>query len=115
MLIPWQRERAGDRPAQRAELALALLRVENATMAARTAQAELALALFKAKYAKLAAAARASVTAARAGADDPLAYVRTELSRYGGLPPMDGTVLAVLADASTAMALAGRAAEPARW
>jgi len=106
---------AGDRSAAQAEPALALLMVESADMAARTAQAELALALLKAKYAKLVAAARASVTAARAGAADPLVYVRAELSRYDGLPPLDRTVPAVLADASTAMMLAGRAAGPASW
>ena len=94
MLIPKQRSRPGDRSAAHAELALALL---------------------KARHAKLVAAARASVTAARAGAADPLVYVRAELSRYDGLPPLDSTVPAVLGDASTAMTLAGRAAGPASW
>jgi hypothetical protein len=115
VLISRQRERAENVSAEQAELAQALLKVENATMAARTAQAELALTLFKAKYAKLVAAARASVTAARAGAADPLVYVRAELSRYDGLPPLDSTVPTVLADANTAMTLAGRAAGPASW
>jgi hypothetical protein len=109
VLISKQRARPGDRSAAQAELALALLKVESAAMAARTAQAELALALLKARHAKLVAAARASVTAARAGAADPLAYLRAELSRYDGLPPLDSTVPTVLADASTAMTLAGRA------
>jgi hypothetical protein len=94
VLIPKQRARPRDRSA---------------------AQAELALALLKARHAKLVAAARASVTAARAGAADPLVYVRAELSRYDGLPPLDSTVPAVLGDASTAMTLAGRAAGPASW
>ena len=112
MLIPEQRARPGDWSAAQA---LALLELESAAMAARTAQAELGLALLKAKYAKLVAAARASVTAARAGATDPLVYVRAELSRYDGLPPLDSTVPTVLADASTAMTLAQRAAGPASW
>jgi hypothetical protein len=115
VLFSKQRIRPGDRPAAQAELALALLKVESAAMAARTAQAELALALLKARHAKLVAAARASVTAARAGAADPLAYVRAELSRYDGLPPLDSTVPRVLADAGAAMTLAGRAAGPASW
>jgi hypothetical protein len=66
----------------------------------------LALALLRAEYARLAAAARASVAAARAGATDPLVYVEAELARHGGLPPKDMTVLAVLADAHTAMIMA---------
>ena len=118
MLIPKQRTRPGDRSAAHAAHAtqtLALLELENAAMAARTAQAELRLALLQAKYAKLVAAARASVTAARAGATDPLVYVRAELSRYDGLPPLHSTVPAVLADASAAMTLARRAAGPASW
>ena len=115
MFISKQRAMPGDRSPAQAELALALLKVESAAMAARTAQAELALTLLKARYAKLVAAARASVTAARADAADPLVYVRAELSRYDGLPPLDSTVPAVLADASTAMTLAGRAAGPASW
>jgi hypothetical protein len=84
----------------------------NAAEAAGTAQTDLALALLKVEYARLVAAARASVTAARAGAADPLVYVMAELSRHSGLPPLDSTVPAVLADASTAMSLAGRAACP---
>lgn len=115
MLISKQRARPGDRSAAQAELALALLNAESAAMAARTARAELALALLKAEYAKLVAAARASVTASRAGTADPLVYVRAELSRYDGLPPLDSTVSAVLADANTAMTLAGSAAGPASW
>ncbi len=78
------------------------------------AEAGLALALLRAEYARLVAAARASVTAARAGSAHPLVYVEAELARHGGLPPQDTTVPAVLADARTAMTLAGRAANYAR-
>jgi hypothetical protein len=74
--------------------------------------AEARLALLRAEYARLIAAARASVTAARAGAADPLVYVEAELARHCGLPPQDATVPAVLADAGTAMVLAGRASRP---
>jgi hypothetical protein len=74
--------------------------------------AEARLALLRAEYARLVAAARASITAARAGAPDPLVYLEAELARHGGLPPQDATVPAVLADAGTAMVLAGRAARP---
>lgn len=76
--------------------------------AARVAEAR--LALLRAEYARLVTAARASVTAARAGAADPLVYVEAELARHCGLPPQDSTVPAVLADAGAAMALAARAA-----
>lgn len=74
--------------------------------------AEDRLALLRAEYARMITAARASVTARRAGAADPLAYVEAELARHDGLPPRDTTVPAVLADAATAMILAGRAARP---
>ncbi len=76
--------------------------------AARVAEAR--LALLRAEYARLVTAARASVTAARAGAADPLVYVEAELARHCGLPPQDSTVPAVLADVGAAMALAARAA-----
>ncbi len=115
MLIAKQRPRLSHRSAAHAELALALLKVESAAAAARTAQAEQSLALLKARYAQLVAAARASVTAAWADSEDPLAYVRAELSRCHGMPPRDSTVPAVLADARTAMMLAGCAARPASW
>lgn len=72
--------------------------------------AEARLALLRAEYARLVTAARASVTAARAGVPDPLVYLEAELARHCGLPPQDATVPAVLADAGTAMVLAGRAA-----
>ena len=64
------------------------------------------LALLRADYARLVAAARASITAARAGATEPLVYVEAELARHGGLPPRDATVPGVLADVGTAMMLA---------
>ena len=80
--------------------------------AAREAEAGLALALLKAEYARLVAAARASVTAARTGAADPLIYVEAELARHCGLPKQDALVPEVLADARTAIDLAGRAAGP---
>ena len=70
-------------------------------------KAEARLALLRADYARLVTAARASVAAARTGAADPLVYVKAELARHCGLPPQETTVLAVLADAATAMALAG--------
>jgi hypothetical protein len=76
--------------------------------------AEDRLALLRAGYARLIAAARASVTAARAGDADPLAYVEAELARHGGLPPQGASVPAVLADARTAMMLAGKQHESAR-
>jgi len=72
---------------------------------------EARLALLRSEYARLVTAARASVTAARAGAADPLVYVEAELARHSGLPPQDATVPAVLADARGAMALATRAAQ----
>jgi hypothetical protein len=100
-------------PGQRsAASAASAARAARAAEAAGMAQTELALALLKAEYARLVAAARASVTAARAGAADPLVYVMAELSRHSGLPPLGSTVPAVLADAGTAMTLAGRAARP---
>ena len=74
--------------------------------------AEDRLALLQTRYAELAAAARATIAAARAGLPDPLAYLEAELASHGGLPPEDATVLAVLADARTAMALAGQASRP---
>jgi hypothetical protein len=70
------------------------------------------LTLLLAEYARLITAARASVTAARAGAAYPLAFVEAELARHGGLADQDVTVPTVLADARTAMVLAGRAALP---
>jgi hypothetical protein len=70
------------------------------------------LALLRAQYAQMITAARASVTARRAGTADPLAYIEAELARHGGLPPGSATVPAVLADAATAMDLAGRGARP---
>jgi hypothetical protein len=70
------------------------------------------LALLRAEYAQLLAAARAAVTAARAGAPDPLVYVEAELTRHGGLPPRGASVPAVLADAHTAMMLAAGPDEP---
>ena len=73
---------------------------------------EARLALLRAEYARLATAARASVTAARAGEANPLVYVEAELARHCGLPPQDSTVPAVLADAGAAMAVAARAALP---
>ncbi len=100
-------------PAQHSSaIATNAAKAANAAEAAGAAQTELALALLKAEYARLVAAARASVTAARAGAADPLVYVMAELSRHSGLPSLGSTVPAVLADASTAMTLAGRAARP---
>lgn len=76
--------------------------------------AEDRLALLRAEYARLIAAARASVTAARAVHAAPLAYVEAELVLHGGLPPQDASVPAVLADARTAMVLAGKQHEPVR-
>lgn len=78
-------------------------------------EAGLALALLRADYARLVTAARASVTAARAGSADPLVYVEAELTRRGGLPPQDTTVPAVLADARAAMMLAGWLPGPVSW
>ena len=79
--------------------------------AAGAAGARLALALLRAEYARLVTAARASVTAARAGSANPLVYVEAELVRHGGLPPHDMTVPTVLAAAGPAMMLSGRAAD----
>ncbi len=78
--------------------------------AAGAEQARSLLALLQAEYARLAAAARAAVAAADAGESDPLAYVRSELARHGGLPPRNAAVTAMLADAVGAMRVAGRAA-----
>ena len=72
------------------------------------------LALLRVKYARLITAARASVTAERAGDADPLAYVEAELARHGGLPPRGASVPAVLADARTAMMLAEKQHESVR-
>jgi hypothetical protein len=82
---------------------------QRSASAAGREPAALALALLRAEYARLAAAARASVTAARAGAANPLVYVEAELARHGGLPPADATVLAVLADAAAGMMVATHA------
>jgi hypothetical protein len=71
-----------------------------------------ALALLRAEHARLLAAARAAAAAAREGAPDPLVYVEVELARPGGLPPQGASVLAILADARTAMMLAGKSYEP---
>ncbi len=73
--------------------------------------AEERLALLRAEYAQLIAAAHATVAAARAGASDPLVYVEAELARHGGLPPRGASVPTVLADACTAMMLAGQPRE----
>jgi hypothetical protein len=78
----------------------------------RSAKDKLALALLRAEYARLLAAARAAVAAARQGAPDPLVYVEAELAHHGGLPPQGASVSAVLADACTAMMLAGKTHEP---
>jgi hypothetical protein len=75
--------------------------------AAETADARQALALLRAEHARLITAARASVTAARAGSANPLAYVEAEMTRRGGLPPQDAAVPVVLADTGTAMMLTG--------
>lgn len=75
-------------------------------------EAEDRLALLLAAHANLVSAARASIAAARAGAAHPLAYVEAELARHNGLPPQDAKVPTVLADAGTAMLVAGRAARP---
>jgi hypothetical protein len=77
-----------------------------------SAKDKLALALLRAEHARLLAAARAAVAAAREGVSDPLVYVEAELARHGGLPPQGASVLAVLADARTAMMLAGKPHEP---
>jgi hypothetical protein len=74
-------------------------------LAAGTTEAR--LALLRADYARLITAARASVAAVRTGAANPLVYVEAELARHCGLPAQEATVPAVLADAATAMALAG--------
>lgn len=68
------------------------------------------LALLRAGYASLSAAARAAVAAAAAGDPDPLAYVRAELVRHGGLPPAGAAVPQVLADASAVMRMIDQAA-----
>ena len=73
-----------------------------------------ALALLKAEYARLVTAARASVAAARTGTADPLIYVEAELARHCGLPAQGASVPVVLADACTAMMLAGKPREPVR-
>ena len=75
--------------------------------AAEAADAGQALALLRAEHARLITAARASVTAARAGLANPLAYVEAELARRGGLPPQEAAVPAVLGDTGTAMMLTG--------
>jgi hypothetical protein len=78
---------------------------------AEAEEARSLLDLLRVEYARLAAAARASVAAASAGQADPLVYVRAELARHGGLPPKDASILAVLADATGAMRVAGRAGQ----
>jgi hypothetical protein len=78
----------------------------------RSAEDKLALALLPAEHAWFLAAARAAVAAAREGASDPLVHVEAELACHGGLPPQGASVLAVPADARTAMMLAGKPHEP---
>jgi hypothetical protein len=57
---------------------------------------------------RLICAARASVAAERLHLDDPLSYVRAELSRYGGLPPEGAAPQQLVADAAAGDALAVR-------
>lgn len=71
--------------------------------------AEDRLALLLARHARLITAARVAIAAARDGLADPAAYLEAELGPFCGLPPRDATVLAIQADARTAMTLAQRA------
>ena len=79
---------------------------------AEVEEARSLLAILRTEYARLAAAARAAVAADVAGDPDPLAYVRAELVRRGGMPPRGASVPKMLADAVTAMHMASEAAPP---
>ncbi len=65
------------------------------------------LAIVQAEYAELLAATRAAVAAERNGDPDPLAYVRGVLAERGQLPSPGEVPVHVVADARTALCLAG--------
>jgi hypothetical protein len=65
-------------------------------------------AAVRAGYAELLAAARASVAAAARGDADPVAWVRGVLEDRGQLPEPGARPAQVVADARSAMRLAGR-------
>jgi anti-sigma regulatory factor (Ser/Thr protein kinase) len=65
------------------------------------------LAQSAADHGALIAACRAAVAAADRGDDDPLVYVRDLLGARGQLPPAGASPLLVLADARTALHMAG--------
>lgn len=64
-------------------------------------------ARLSAMYAELLAAARASVAAAACGDADPVAWVRGVLGEHGQLPEPGASPVRVVADARSAMRLAG--------
>jgi hypothetical protein len=61
----------------------------------------------RASYAELLAAARASVAAAARGDADPAGWVRDVLAERGQLPPEGASPARVVADARSAMRMAG--------
>jgi hypothetical protein len=65
------------------------------------------LAIARAEYAGLLAAVRAAVAADRSGSADPLGWVRDVLGERGQLPPPGAVPVHVVADAATALQLAG--------
>jgi hypothetical protein len=65
------------------------------------------LAIARAEYAGLLAEVRAAAAAELAGDADPLGWVRDRLSGRGQLPPPGAVPVQVVADAATALALAG--------
>jgi hypothetical protein len=73
----------------------------------REAAARSGAAVLRAGYAELLAAARAAVAAAARGDADPVAWVRGVLSDHGQLPEPGARPAQVVADARSAMRLAG--------
>jgi hypothetical protein len=73
----------------------------------REARARSAADVLRAGYAELLAAARASVAAAARGDADPVAWIRGVLEDRGQLPAPGARPVQVVADARSAMELAG--------
>ncbi|MGI5273705.1 hypothetical protein ACQEUU_31500 [Nonomuraea sp. CA-218870] len=74
-------------------------------------QARMREAVLRTHYLRLLTAARASVAAEYAGADDPMTFVKHELGGRGQLPEQGEAVQRILSDARTAAALLACLAE----
>ncbi|WP_084965990.1 hypothetical protein [Thermoactinospora rubra] len=68
-------------------------------------QARMREAVLRTYYLRLLTAARATIAADAAGADDPLSFLRHELAERGQLPQDGEAVQRILADARAAAAL----------